>query len=85
MAMPSLRAAVASWIRPGRRASAHDVRLCQSAITVAFIVFCFFLPDTDARRPPRPAGGRADLDLGGVQTQLDTFGLGVGKDIRQRP
>lgn len=58
MAMPSLRAAVASCIRPGRKASVHYVRPCRSAITVAFIVFCFFLPETDARRPPRPAGGR---------------------------
>ena len=29
-----------------------------SAMTVAFIVFCFFLPETNARRPPRPAAGR---------------------------
>lgn len=27
-------------------------------MTVAFMVFCFFLPDTNARRPPRPAVGR---------------------------
>ncbi len=56
-AMPSLRAAVASCIRPDRRASVHNMRLRQSAITVAFIVFCF-LPKTKARRPPQPAGGR---------------------------
>jgi hypothetical protein len=55
--MPSLRAAVASCMRPGRRASVHNVRPRQSAITVAFIVFCFFLPETNARRPPRLAGG----------------------------
>lgn len=27
----------------------------------------------------------ADLDLGGVQPQFDTFGLGVGEHVRQRP
>lgn len=27
-------------------------------MAVAFMVFCFFLPDTNARRPPRLAGGR---------------------------
>ncbi len=27
----------------------------------------------------------ADPDLGGAQTPLDTFGLGIGKHIRQRP
>ncbi|KOV92266.1 hypothetical protein ADL04_30860 [Streptomyces sp. NRRL B-3648] len=45
-------------IRPGRRASVHNVRPRQSAMTVALMVFCFFLPETNARRPPQPAGGR---------------------------
>ncbi len=48
---------------------------------VAFIVFCLFFPETNARRPPRPA----DLDLGGVQAQLDALGLGVGEHLRQCP
>jgi hypothetical protein len=29
-----------------------------SVITVAFLVFIFFLPDTNARRPGLPAPGR---------------------------
>jgi len=53
-------------------------------MTVAFMVFCFFFPETNARRPPRPAGRwTADLDLGGVQPQLDAFGLGVGEHVGQ--
>jgi hypothetical protein len=27
-------------------------------MTVAFIVFCFFFPETNARRPPRPPASR---------------------------
>ena len=41
-------------------------------------------------RDERPASaaagcGPADLDLGGIQPQLDAFGLGVGEHIRQGP
>ncbi|MFF1847714.1 recombinase family protein [Streptomyces sp. NPDC058217] len=61
----------------------------QSATTVAFIVFCFFLPETNARRPPRPAGGlrvpeaatkptrvgyaRCSTAQQGLQSQLDAL------------
>lgn len=48
-------------------------------------MFCFSLPETNARRPPRPAGGRAFLDLGGVRPRLDALGLGVCEHIRQGP
>ena len=56
--MPSVRTAVWSCIRPGRNAPAHRVRPFSSVITVAFFVFIFFLPDTNARRPGLPARGR---------------------------
>lgn len=55
--MPSVRTAVASCIRAGRNAPSHSIRLPSSLITVDLIVFCFF-PDTNARRPGRPALGR---------------------------
>ncbi|MDQ0828180.1 hypothetical protein QF032_000024 [Streptomyces achromogenes] len=48
-------------------------------------MFCFFLPETKARASAAAGRWPADLDLGGVQTQLDAFGLGIGKYIRQRP
>ena len=49
------------------------------------MVFCFFLPETNARRPGRPAGGPAHLHLGAVDPQLHAFGSGVGEHVRQRP
>jgi hypothetical protein len=52
-------------------------------ITVAFLVFCFFLPETKARRPGFPAGGPPDLHFGAVDPQLDAFGGGIGKDAGQ--
>ena len=56
--MPSVRSAVTSCIRPGRSAPSHSRRPRPSLITVDLIVFCFFLPDTNARRPGRFAAGR---------------------------
>ena len=56
--MPSVRSAVTSCIRPGRNAPSHSSRPWPSLIAVALMVFCFFLPDTNARRPGRPARGR---------------------------
>ena len=56
--MPSVRTAVWSCMRPGRNAPAHRVRPCPSVTTVAFFVFIFFLPETNARRPGLPARGR---------------------------
>ena len=56
--MPSVRSAVTSCIRPGRNAPSHSSRPSPSLIAVALTVFCFFLPDTNARRPGRPAAGR---------------------------
>ena len=56
--MPSVFTAVWSCMRPGRNAPAHRVRPSGSVMTVAFLVFCFFLPDTNARRPGLPARGR---------------------------
>ena len=49
--MPSVRTAVWSCMRPGRDAPAHRVRPFSSVMTVAFLVFIFFLPDTNALRP----------------------------------
>jgi DNA-directed RNA polymerase specialized sigma24 family protein len=54
-AMPSVRIAVWSCIRPGRSAPDRRVRPCPSLIVVILMVFCFFLPETKARRPGRPA------------------------------
>ena len=48
---------------------------------VALIVFCFFLPDTNARRPV--GLGSADLDLGAVQVDGEPFGCGVGQHVGQ--
>jgi hypothetical protein len=56
--MPSVRTAVASCMRLGRVAPAHSIRPSPSPTTVGFIVFCFFLPDTNALRPARLARGR---------------------------
>src|SRR5205085_8614028 len=56
--MPSVRTAVWSCCRPGRIAPAQRGRPRASEATVALIVFCFFLPETYARRPGRLAGGR---------------------------
>jgi hypothetical protein len=45
-----------------------------------------FLLAGDERAPSATAGRwPADLDLGGVQTQLDALGLGIGEHIRQGP
>lgn len=55
--MPSVRRAVWSCMRPGRNAPAHTVRPFSSVATVALMVFCFFLPETKARRPGLPARG----------------------------
>ena len=56
--MPSVRSAVTSCIRPGRNAPSHSSRPSWSLTAVDLMVFCFFLPDTNARRPGRPARGR---------------------------
>src|SRR5690242_21553773 len=45
-------------MRPGRNAPAHRVRPFSSVMTVAFLVFCLFLPETNARRPGFPVPGR---------------------------
>jgi hypothetical protein len=42
------------------------------------MVFCFFLPDTNARQP-----GRLALGLGAVDAYLDAFGGGVGEHVGQ--
>lgn len=47
------------------------------------MVFCFFLPETQARRPGRLALGRLDLGLGSVDPQADPLGFGVGEHVRQ--
>ena len=56
--MPSVRSAVTSCMRPGRIAPSHSSRPQPSLMAVGLMVFCFFLPDTNARRPGRFAGGR---------------------------
>jgi hypothetical protein len=47
-------------------------------------VFCFFLPDTNARRPGLLAPGPSDLHLGAVHAEAHTLGGGVGEHIGQR-
>jgi hypothetical protein len=42
-------------------------------MTVAFMVFCFFLTKTNARRP-RGGEKPADLDPGDVEAELDSLG-----------
>ena len=81
--MPSVRSAVTSCIRPGRNAPSHSSRPSPSLTAVALMVFCFFLPDTNARRPGRPAGA-GDLHLGAVDPQRHALGGGVGEHIGQR-
>ncbi len=81
--MPSVRTAVASCTRPRRIASVRKVRPWWSASTVAFIVFVLLLA-RDER--PSAAPSRAwppDVDLGGLQPQLHTLGVGVGEDVRR--
>ena len=56
--MPSVRTAVWSCMRPGRNAPAHRVRPSPSVTTVAFLVFIFFFPETNAFRPGLLARGR---------------------------
>src|SRR5450755_2034558 len=52
-----LQGAWACW-RPGRNVASHRVRPGPSQILVNLMVFIFFLPDMNARRPGRRAGGR---------------------------
>ena len=78
-----VRTAVWSCMRPGRNAPAHKVAPLPSVMTVAFLVFCFFLPETKARRPGLPAGRAPDLDFGAVAPQLDAPGLRVGEHVGQ--
>lgn len=74
--MPSLRAA-ASFIRPGRKASAHK--------GAAPVVGDGGLPARDARAASAATGqGSTELDRGGVRPQLDPFGPGMGEHIRLR-
>ena len=47
------------------------------------MVFCFFLPETNARRPEARLRA-ADLDLAAVGPQPDAAGGGVGEYVRQR-
>lgn len=62
-AMLSLRCAVTSCIRTGRRASVHKMRPWSSAGAVAFMVFCFFLLETkNARRGQPVAYAQAEGD-----------------------
>ena len=82
--MPSVRSAVTSCIRPGPDRAEPQQPAAPSLIAVGLMVFCFFLPDTNARRPGRFAWA-ADLHLGAVDAQLHALGGGVGEHIGQRP
>jgi len=55
--MPPVFSAVWSCWRPGRNAPVHNVLPPGSVMTVAFLVFCLFLPEMNARRPGRFALG----------------------------
>ena len=63
---------------------AHRVRPYTSPMTVAFIVFSFFLPDTKARRPWLACSRATDLDFGAVQAQRPRRGPRVSEHIAQR-
>ena len=82
--MPSVRSAVWSCIRPGRNVTSARVRPRSSLILVNLMVFCFFLPDTNARRPGRPAFGRRTWISLPSGPQPDAAGGGVGEYVRQR-
>ena len=56
--MPSLCRAVWSCSLPGRNLTPARVRPRSSQTLVNLTVFCFFFPDTNARRPGRCAFGR---------------------------
>ena len=56
--MPSACRAVWSCWRPGRNVASSRVRPASSQTLVNLMVFIFFFPDTNARRPGRCAGGR---------------------------
>jgi len=80
--MPALRTAVASCIRPGhgigpQRAPpvvGHDGGLHRVLLLLA----------RDERPPTAPTRtGPTHLDLGGVQPQFHTLGVGVGEDVLQ--
>lgn len=84
-AMPSVRRAVRSGIRPGRTTPDSSMRPCPSLNVVVLIVFCRRLPETKARRPGRPARGRLTC-VSAPSSRSSTFlGLGVGEDILQCP
>ena len=55
-----------------------------SLTAVELMVFRFFWPDTNARRPGPARPGAAHLHLGAVDLQLDALGGGVGEHISQR-
>ena len=67
----------------GRICTSARVRPRSSLILVNLMVFCFFLPETNARRPGRPAfGGRTWISL--PSSRPDAAGGGVGEYVRQR-
>ncbi len=80
--MPSVRTAVASCIRPGRNARARSIRPPSSLITAGLIVFCFFFPDTNARRPGRPALGRRTCTSVPSNAQVSSAEGGYAADLR---
>ncbi len=55
--MPAVLSAVWSCMRPGRMAPVHKVAPAWSVMTVAFLVFCLRLPETNARRRAGPPLG----------------------------
>ena len=68
--IPSVRSAATSCIRPGRNAPSHSSRPWPSLTAVDSMVFCFFLPDTNARRPGRPRWGPAHRHLRAIDPEL---------------
>lgn len=54
-------------------------------MVVVLMVFCFFLPETKARRPGPACLRAANLGLGAIDPQPDPRGLGVGEHVRQGP
>ncbi len=82
--MPPVCRAVWSWQRPGRKVASSRVRPRWSQILVNLMVFIFFLPETNARRPGRFAGGRRTWISLPSSRSVIPHGGGVGEHVGER-
>jgi hypothetical protein len=70
-------------MEPGRLCPQNSSRPPASVTTNALTVFARALPETNRRRPARPAAGAAHPDLGGIQQADLPAGAQVGHHIGQ--